>query len=473
MKTLQIGIPNPKQEILFRDRHRYIAYGGARGGGKSWSFQKKSEMLALRYPGIRICIVRKTYAELLNNYIYEMTSDLHGIAQYNKGEKIFFFPNGSTIKFDYCANDGDLDHYQGVQYDIVFIDEATQLQEDWLKKINASVRGVNPFPKRTYYGLNPGGPSHGYFKRLFIDRRFEKAEKPERYSFIQALLSDNRILMEMQPEYREDLENLPPKLRDAWLYGNWDVFEGQYFEDFRIEPDMTAAKEAGFELTPAELRAQRRFVHVIDPFDITQGEKMGWNILRSYDFGYGKPYSCAWWAIDYEGTMYRVLEDYGCTGSPNEGTKLTPDQQFERIARIEREHPWLRGRNIDGVADPSIWDGSRGESVYEAACRHGIYFRKGVNDRIPGWMQIHYRLQFDQNGFARMYIFRNCREFIRTIPLMQYDANKVEDLDSDLEDHIADETRYACMDRPVTPVRAIPTPVYEPFIDPLNQREAG
>ena len=133
----------------------------------------------------------------------------------------------------------------------------------------------------------------------------------------------------------------------------------------------------------------------------------------------------------------------------------------------------MRGRNIDGVADPSIWDGSRGESVYEAACRHGIYFRKGVNDRIPGWMQIHYRLQFDQNGFARMYIFRNCREFIRTIPLMQYDANKVEDLDSDLEDHIADETRYACMDRPVTPVRAIPTPVYEPFIDPLNQREAG
>ncbi|MBP5221888.1 MAG: phage terminase large subunit [Lachnospiraceae bacterium] len=468
MRTLTFGVPNPKQYLLFKDKHRYIAYGGARGGGKSWSFQKKSEMLAMRYPGIKILIVRKTYRELLNNYIADMQSDLYGIAVYNKGEKIFYFPNGSTITFGYCANEGDLDQYQGAQYDVVFIDEATQLQEDWLKKINASVRGVNSFPKRTYYGLNPGGPSHGYFKRLFIDRRFEGKEKPERYSFIQALLTDNKILMETQPEYREDLENLPPKLRDAWLYGNWDVFEGQFFEDFRIEPDERAAKEAGFDLSRAELLKQRRFVHVIDPFDLNQGEKQGWSILRSYDFGYGKPYSCAWWAIDYDGVMYRILEDYGCTGTPNEGTKMTPDQQFERIARIENEHPWLRGRIIDGVADPAIWDGSRGESIYDTACRHQIYFRKGINDRIPGWMQVHYRFQFDENGFPRMYVFRNCKDFIRTIPLMQYDNNRVEDLDSDLEDHIADETRYACMDRPVAPLRAVKPAEYTAFVDPLN-----
>ena len=171
--------------------------------------------------------------------------------------------------------------------------------------------------------------------------------------------------------------------------------------------------------------------------------------------------------MDYDGTIYRILELYGCTNVPNQGLKWTPDRQFEEIARIEREHPWLKGRNIQGVADPAIWDRSRGESIAETAMRYGIYFTPGDHQRIPGWMQCHYRLQFDENGYARCYVFDNCKAFIRTIPLMMYDAARPEDLDSSLEDHVADEWRYLCMNWPVKPMRPVDTVTV--LNDPLNQ----
>ena len=154
--------------------------------------------------------------------------------------------------------------------------------------------------------------------------------------------------------------------------------------------------------------------------------------MRSYDFGYGKPFSCAWWAIDYDGVIYRILELYGCTGTPNEGVRWTPDQQFAEIARIEREHPWLRGKKIEGVADPAIWDASRGESIADTAARYGLYFTKGDNERIPGWMQCHYRLQFDEEGYSRMYVFSNCAAFIRTVPGMMFSRTAPEDLDTEM-----------------------------------------
>jgi hypothetical protein len=146
------------------------------------------------------------------------------------------------------------------------------------------------------------------------------------------------------------------------------------------------------------------------------------------------------------------LELYGCTKIPNEGVKWTPDQQFAEIARIEREHPWLAGKNISGVADPSIWDASRGESIAETAMKHRVYFTPGENSRINGWMQCHYRLQFDEDGYPRMYVFNNCKGFIRTIPELMYSETKPEDLDTDGEDHIADEWRYTCMSNPIKPM---------------------
>ena len=446
---MEVIIPNPspKQAEFFRAREKYIAYGGARGGGKSWAVRQKAKMLCLRYNGIKCLIVRKTYPELINNHVAPLRGELHGIATYNKTEKMFTFVNSSTIKFGYCANEGDLDQYQGAEYDVIFIDEATQLQEDWLKKIVACMRGVNDFPKRTYYTCNPGGPSHGYIKRLFVDRNFEKGEKPEDYRFIQAKATDNHALMEAQPEYLEQLDILPDKIRAAWRDGSWNIFFGQFFEDFVDDPDHYGDK---------------RFTHVIEPFDIPNG----WTICRSFDWGFSKPFSCGWWAVDYDGTVYRILEWYGCTKNPDEGIKWPPEKVFAEIARIESEHPYLKGKHITGVADPALWKAETGESFAEKAAKAGVYFNKGDNSRITGWMQCHYRLMFDADGYPKMYVFNTCRDFIRTIPLLCYDEHKVEDLDTSMEDHAADEWRYFLMTRPIVP--EVPEKETRLLMDPLN-----
>lgn len=448
MKELRIPAPNEKQRRFLLDEHRHVAYGGARGGGKSWAVRTKAKILALRWPGIKILIVRRTYPELIKNHVEFLRKELYGIARYNETGKEFRFPNGSVIDFGYCDADKDLERYQGAEYDVIFLDEAGQLREDWIKKINACVRGVNDFPKRTYYTLNPGGASHGYFKRLFVDRRFEDNERPEDYSFIQAKVTDNHALMQMQPEYVAQLEAMPYRLRRMWLDGDWDVYIGQFFEEFRDDPDH-------YE--------DRRFTHVIEPFDIPAD----WPVFRSYDFGYAKPFSVGWWTVGYDGVIYRILELYGCTREPNEGLLWAPDKQFAKIKEIEETHPWLKGREIRGVADPAIWDASRGESINETALKYRIYFQKGDNRRLPGWMQVHYRLAFDEEGYAQMYVFRGCSAFIRTIPLLMYDQHSPEDLDTSMEDHVADEVRYFCMSRPIKP-RA---PVKQPVIlsDPLEQ----
>ena len=445
---VDLGTPSPKQEMFLTAETKYVGFGGARGGGKSWTVRTKAKLMAAGYPGIKILIVRRTYPELINNHINPLISELHGVAEYNKNEKTFFFPNGSTIKFGYCNADKDLGQYQGAEYDLIFLDEATQLREMWMRKIFACMRGANDFPKHTYFTMNPGGEGHNYVKRIFLDRKYEDGEDPNDYTFIQSLVTDNKALLEKQPDYIKQLEALPPKLREAWLYGRWDIFEGQFFEEFREVPDPAKAAEEGVDMD--DLLYQRRWTHVIDPFEIPDG----WTICRSYDFGYNKPFSCAWWAVDYDGTLYRIMELYGCTKTPNEGVKWTPDRQFKEIARIEREHPWLKGKQIAGVADPAIWDASHGISIAEEAARCGVYFTPGDHERIAGWMQVHYRLQFSPEGYPRMYIFRNCKGFIRTMPGLMYSDTKPEDLDTDGEDHIADETRYMCMSRPVMPLYA-------------------
>ncbi|MBR0352737.1 MAG: phage terminase large subunit [Oscillospiraceae bacterium] len=475
MTVLKLSSPSEKQRQFMRDGHRYLAFGGARGGGKSHAVRLDAVVKAFKYPGISILIVRKTYPELIENHIKPMTRWLNCYAPdkadrhafYNDQRKQISFRNGSTILFRYCDTERDAERFQGTECDILYVDEATQQPEETMKKLTACVRGVNAFPKQVRYTCNPGGEGHSWVKRLFIDRAFNEGEDPEDYAFIQSSVYDNKALMHMDPDYVRQLEALPPHLRDMWLNGNWDVFEGQFFEDIRLVPDLNKAHEAGCDDPPEILKKEGRWCHVIEPFDITVGERAGWRILRSYDFGYGKPFSVGWWAIDYDGVMYRVLELYGCTKAPNEGIRWTPDQQFAEIARIEREHPWLKGRRIDGVADPAIWDASRGESVADTALRYGIYFTPGDNNRIPGWMQFHYRLQFDEHGYSRCYVFSSCKAFIRTIPLMIYDDHHPEDLDTELEDHVADECRYAFMSRPVAPIR--PAEKRSFLSDPLNQ----
>lgn len=400
-------------------------------------------------------IIRKTYPELQENHIIPMCEMLNcyapnrkdRIASYNDSKKHITFKNKSRILFRYCDNEKDAERFQGTEVDVLFVDEATHQSEAKMKKLNACVRGVNDFPKRIYYTCNPGGEGHSWVRRLFIDKAYQDNENPDDYMFIQSLVTDNKILMETNPDYIRQLQALPDKLRKAWLEGDWGVFDGQFFEDFVDRP---------------EYYQERTWTHVIDPFEIPDG----WKIYRSFDWGYNKPFSCGWWAVDYEGIAYRILELYGCTKTPNEGLKWTPPKVFSEIARIEREHRWLRGKHIIGIADPAIWNAETGKSIAEVAADHGVFFTKGDHERIAGWMQVHYRLAFDDNGFPMMYVFSNCKAFIRTIPLLQYDEHKPEDLDSDGEDHCADEVRYFCMSRPIKPRMAAKPDDYAS--NPLN-----
>lgn len=451
MTRLVIQPPNPRQKEFLCCRSKYIAFGGARGGGKSWAVRTKALLLALRYPGIRMLLVRRTYQELENNHIRFLRAQTAQIAEYRSTTRQLFFRNGSVLDLGYCACDSDMDRYQGAEYDVIFIDEATQLRPEWLSQFTACLRGVNDLPKRIYYTCNPGGPGHGYIKRLFIQRRFLPGEEPEDYTFIPARITDNTALLRAQPDYLRQLQALPEKLRLAWLEGRWDVFEGQFFQEFTDDPDHYA---------------DRRFTHVIAPFDIPRE----WKVFRSYDFGYAKPFSCAWWAVDFDGVIYRILELYGCTDTPDEGLRWTPERQFARIREIEDSHPWLRGRDIQGVADPAIWDASRGESIYETALRYRIYFQKGDNRRIAGWMQMHQRLQFDDEGYPMLYVFDTCRAFIRTVPALLFSGTEVEDLDTGQEDHAADECRYFCMSRPLPPRKAAVETL--PAEDPLDLRRS-
>ena len=369
-------------------------------------------------------IVRKTYVELQENHILPMIEMLNcyapnksdRIASYNDSKKNITFENGSRILFRYCDNDKDAERYQGTEVDVLFIDEATHQSEERMKKLTACVRGVNNFPKRVYMTMNPGSIGHQWVKRLFIDKKYTEYENPDDYVFIQSLVTDNKALMNTNPDYVKQLEALPPKLRKAWLEGDWNIFDGQFFEEFSDKP----------EHYDDHIRT-----HVINPFEIPDG----WQIYRSFDWGYNKPFSCGWWAVDYDGVAYRILELYGCTKTPNEGVKWTPDKVFSEIHRIECEHRWLKGKRITGIADPAIWNAETGESLAERAAKYGVYFNPGDHERLAGWMQVHYRMAFDENGFAMMYVFSNCKAFIRTIPLLMYDDHKPEDLDTDGEDH--------------------------------------
>ena len=459
---VKIDAPSVKQQQFLMADTKHIGFGGARGGGKSWSVRTKGKLLAFQYAGIKILIVRRTYPELINNHIKVLRPELLGVATYNDKDKVLKFVNGSTINFMYCDNDKDLDRLQGQEYDVIFLDEATQLSENQMKTIAVCCRGVNDFPKRIYYTCNPGGQGHSYIKRIFIDKKYEAGEDPNDYTFIQSLVTDNKVLMESQPDYIKQLEALPPKLRKAWLEGDWNIFEGMFFEEFRDTPDLELCYKAG--ITPEDAVKQKRFTHVIEPFDIPRG----WNIMRSYDFGYNKPWSLGYWAIDYDGVLYRIMDVYGWNGNPDEGNKWTPDEQFKYISELEQTHPMLKDRKIvDSVADPAIWDSSRGESIADTATRYGIHFTPGDHKRIAGWMQFHYRLQFDENGYPRMYFFNTCETCRRVIPLMMYSETNAEDINTKLEDHCPDEIRYMCMSRPIKPI--IPEEKRVIYSDPLDQ----
>lgn len=421
----------------------------SRGGGKSFAARRKSLLLALNpdYAGMQILFLRRRYNDVYENHIFPLSIELNGFAKFKHDTKSFDFKWGSRIIFGYCDHENDILQYQGKAYDCIFVEEATQFTPFMLQALTESLRpsgmmkSYKDWIPRMYYTMNPGGVGHAYIKRLFIDQVYERKEKPENYSFVPSTVYENAFLMENDPTYVESLENLPDQRRKAMLYGDWDVYEGQFFTDWRN--DQTHYLD-------------RRYTHVVEPFAIPES----WKRYRIMDWGYSKPFSVGWYAVNQDGQAFRYREYYGCTGEPDVGVRMTPEQVADEIVKIEKElEP--KGVYIHGVADPAIFASDTGKSIAESFQEKGVYFEPADNSRLTGWNQMRERMKFDNEGMSMLYVFKTCHHFIRTIPALIHDDTKVEDLDTKQEDHIADECRYFCMARPVkarliVPANAIP-----------------
>lgn len=460
--------PQEKQAIMMARPEYEALYGGAAGGGKT-DYLVIEALRQVRIPWYKGLILRRTYPQLKEviDKAYNYYPRAFPGAKYNQTEHRWTFPSGAKIDFGSMKDENSKYNYQGIAYDFIGFDELTQFTESQYEYLMSRNRPNGPgtivYIRST---ANPGGVGHGWVKNRFVtagnpgepittvtkiigpDKKIQY--KAQSRVYIPASVFDNRKLMENDPGYVTRLANLPEAERNALLYGDWNSFTGQVFTEFRDDPE-------GYDT--------HQWSHVIKPFRVPEW----WRIFRTYDFGYAKPYSVGWYAVDGDGVMYRIRELYGCTSTPNVGVQLEPHEQARKIREIEETDELLKGRKItNNIADPAIFNKSTGTSVADAMESEHIHFDKGDNNRIAGLMQCHYRLAFDQNGRSMFYVFNTCRDFIRTIPNLTYDERNVEDIDTSEEDHIYDEWRYGCMANPI-PARKSEERRNIPSFDPLNQ----
>lgn len=405
------GNPQKKQLEFFMSRAKYVAYGGARGGGKSWALRRKIVLMCARFSGISVLLLRRTYAELRDNHIRILQSELKDICTYTDSKKTFEFPNGSRIVLGYLDSESDASRYQGQEYDVIGIDEATQLTEYQFQVLKACLRGPNSFPKRIYLTCNPGGVGHGWVKRLFIDREYRKGENSCDYEFIPAKVYDNQALLTSNPDYLGQLESLPEGLRQAWLDGSWDGFEGQFFREFDIG------------------------VHTVNVFEIDSSYKK----YCAIDYGLDM-LAAVFVAVDGKGRAY-VYDEVHQSG-------LIVSDAAEKILEKAKDVCMF-------IAPSDLWSRQKdtGKSIAEIFGENGVYLTKLSSERVQGWIALKEWLKVkvtdDGIRYSNMVIMRNCTNLIRCLPLLMYDNTKPGDVSTTPHSitHAPDALRYFAVSR--------------------------
>ena len=463
----------PKQLQAFSSQATEILYGGAAGGGKSHLMRVCAISWCCDIPGLQIYLFRRVSEDLLRNHVQgpqgfrALLADMVNLALCEIVEDEIRFKNGSKIYLCHCKDEKHMYKYQGAEIHVLMIDELTHFSEAIYRFLRNRVRmvGINlkatsakyaaMFP-RILCGANPGNIGHLWVKKAFIDnveplalRRMQDNEGGMLRQYVPARLSDNKKLEESDPGYRARLAGLGSKaLVAAMMDGDWDQVEGAFFDCW------SQAK------------------HIIRPFAVPKT----WLRYRSMDWGSARPFSVGWWAVVGEncqledghvllsGDLIRYREWYGGKpNQPNVGLRLLATDVGREIAVRESSETIAYG-----VLDPACFAHNGGPSIYEDIYKGSggkVVFRPADNTRVAGvgsmagWEQMRKRLLGDvdqQNNCIRpaLYTFSNCLDSIRTIPALQHDKHRAEDIDSDMEDHAADEWRYACNSRPYVPTPA-------------------
>ena len=457
----------PKQDIAFKTRATEVLYGGAKGGGKSFLLRASAIRWCAEIPGIQVYLFRRTLKDLRDNHLrgpkclQSLLSEhiASGHVKYRQVENEFEFWNGSILHLCYCDSESDVENYQGAEMHVFMPDEVTHFTEYQYRYLRAQVRlaglkvpgqykGRLP---RIEAGANPGSIGHAWVKRTWIQPqapltiwRAESEEGGMLRQFIPARLADNPYLSQDDPEYADRLRGMGnDSLVRAMLEGDWDLIAGQAFE---------------------KLRRQTHSVPVFEP-------PSHWLRFRAVDWGSTRPFSIGWWAVASEtthvkraggiiaerevsdcikipqGALVRYREWYGWSGKPNEGLRMEPREVCQGII--------LRGRDEKyaySVGDPSMWKVESGPSIAEMFVKNGVVLRAGDNSRHAGYIEVRTRIAGDEEG-PRLLAMENCHAgFWRTMPDIVMDAHSYgphsEDIDTDQEDHCADEVKYACMSRP-------------------------
>lgn len=445
--------PGPQTELI-RCPVFETFFGGARGGGKTdgvlGEFASHAEQYAENAIGLMVRRERTQLIETIerSRMIYPKVG-----ATFNEQDKMWRFPNGARLRFAYLERDSDADAYQGHSYTRVYPEEVgTFPSPKPIMKLMATLRSGSGVPCRMIATGNPGGPGHQWVRARYIDPApagwqvikepytnpwSRKVVERERV-YIPSKITDNRYISD---DYVANLQMVGSQtLVRAWLEGDWSVIEGAFFTEFSVPK------------------------HVIRPFEIPAQ----WTRFRAMDWGSARPFSVGWYAISDgllpgipRGALIKYREWYGMKeGQPNVGLKMTAEAVAQGIKRLEG------GETIaftNSVIDPSAFQEDGGPSIAERMWRHGVKFRRADNKRVGkvgalgGWDQLRARLIGEEGDLLAdgsivtrpmLYFFSTCIHTIRTLPALQHDEAKPEDVDTESEDHAADETRYACMSRP-------------------------
>lgn len=442
-----------KQSICWTSPATEILYGGSAGGGKSHAMRVIAIMLAFKVPNLQIYLFRRVFADLIKNHVEGATGFRALLAPWTKRKQVkiteeeISFCNGSKIYLCHCQHEKDVFKYQGAEMQVVLIDELTHFTEKIYKFLRGRARlGGVEVPDDLKHklplilcGSNPGGIGHEFVKEMFIDnceplqvRKMPSDQGGMLRQYIPARLADNPILMQNDPLYSEKLMGLGGALAKAMLEGDWNAIEGAYFDNY--DPS----------------------IHLIDYVNIPRS----WLKIRAFDWGYSRPFCVLWGAVSDgslincggversfpRGAIIIYREFYGCTGKANEGLKMTAPNIAKTLKELQQ------GEKMEEMrADPAIFDVSSGQSIANQFEAEGVSWLPADNKRIAGWQQIRARFTGNEDGQPLLYITKNCRNLLRTLPLMQYDSSKPEDLNTDLEDHAVDTLRYLCMTRPIIP----------------------